>query len=208
MKTQAKYIQYLVLCTRVLLAWTFLSYGWGKLTNDQFGIAPNELTKSVNEIGLFKLSWYLFNQEPFCTFIGVSQIMAALLLLYHRTVILGAFMSIPILINILMVDITFIKMTGFYWRLSYYLFLDFAILWHDKEKVILGINNFIQANKNRPKYSIWAILALPFMAILLELIGVLPKIISGLLFYPDETLNLLREFPAWAVSILSKLIGH
>ncbi len=127
-----------ILCARVLLAFTLLNYGWSKLNDGQFGISTEEMSMPVKDLGLFKLSWYLFNHQPFKSFIGISQIIAGLLLLYNRTLILGVLISIPIFLNILIIDITYVKMSGFYWRLSYYLILDVLILWHYRDKMIVA----------------------------------------------------------------------
>lgn len=202
-----KFYDYFILSARVLLAWTFLSYGWGKLTGGQFGLSPEQMNKPITELGLFKLSWYLFDQEPFKTFIGVSQIVAGLMLLYNRTLILGALLSIPILANILIIDITYIKMTGFYWRLSYYLVLDFLILWHYKERMILALNNILKGISTKFKYPVWAYLMLPVMAILLEIIGVIPKLITLLIINPTETLNQLAAMPGWVIEMFKKVIN-
>src|ERR1700741_397306 len=101
---------YFILCSRVIIAWTFFRYGWSKLTDGQFGLTNEQLQTPVKDLSLFKLSWHLFEQQPFKAFIGVSQMIAGLLLLYNRTLILGALLSIPILLNILIIDITYIKM--------------------------------------------------------------------------------------------------
>lgn len=202
-----KFYDYFILSARVLLAWTFLSYGWGKLTGGQFGLSSEQMNKPITELGLFKLSWYLFDQEPFNSFIGVSQIVAGLLLLYNRTLILGALISIPILANILIIDITYIKMTGFYWRLSYYLVLDFLILWHYKERMILALNTILKGISTKFKYSVWAYLMLPVMAILLEIIGVIPKLITLLIINPAETLNQLAAMPGWVIEMFKKVIN-
>lgn len=201
-----KFYDYFILSARVLLAWTFLSYGWGKLTGGQFGLSHEQMNKPITELGLFKLSWYLFDQEPFNSFIGVSQIVAGLLLLYNRTLILGALLSIPILANILIIDITYIKMTGFYWRLSYYLVLDFLILWYYKERMILALNNILKGVSTKFKYPVWAYLMLPVMAILLEIIGVFPKLITLLIINPTETLNQLAAMPGWVIEMFKKVI--
>lgn len=71
-----------------------LSYGWGKLADEQFGISVKEMATPVKDLGIFKLSWYLFDQEPFKSFIGISQIIAGLLILYNRTLILGVLLSL------------------------------------------------------------------------------------------------------------------
>jgi len=196
---------YFILCARVLIAWTFLSYGWGKLTDGQFGISVKEMETPVKDLGLFKLSWYLFDQEPFKSFVGVSQIIAGLLLLYNRTLILGALLSIPILVNILIINITYIKMTGFYWRLSYYLFLDFLILWHYKDRMIIAFKNVFSGLTTKFKYPIWAYLILPIMAIGLELLGVVPRLISGLIFNTTETLKGLSAIPELILEIIKKI---
>ncbi|MCP9769095.1 DoxX family membrane protein [Lacihabitans sp. LS3-19] len=196
---------YFILCARVLIAWTLLRYGWSKLTDGQFGISVKEMATPVKDLGLFKLSWYLFDQEPFKSFVGVSQIIAGLLLLYNRTLILGVLLSIPILVNILIIDITYIKMTGFYWRLSYYLFLDFLILWHYKDRMILAFKNIFNGLTTKFKYPIWAYLILPFMAIGLEFLGVVPRLLSALIFNTTETLKGLREIPNLILDIIKKV---
>jgi uncharacterized membrane protein YphA (DoxX/SURF4 family) len=196
---------YFILCARVLIAWTFLRYGWGKLTDGQFGISVKEMATPVKDLGLFKLSWYLFDQEPFKSFVGVSQIIAGLLLLYNRTLILGALLSIPILVNILIINITYIKMTGFYWRLSYYLFLDFLIIWHYKDRMIIAFKNVFIGLTTKFKYPIWAYLILPIMAIGLEILGVVPRLISGLIFNTTETLKGLIAIPELILEIIKKI---
>ena len=196
---------YFILCARVLIAWTFLSYGWGKLTDNQFGLSTDQLLTPVKDLGLFKLSWYLFDQEPFKSFIGISQIFAGLLLLYNRTLLVGALLSIPILINILIIDITYIKMPGFYWRLSYYLFLDFLILWHYRDRILLAFKNIFSGLTTKFKYPFWAYLILPIMAIGLELLGVVPRLLSGLIFNSTETIKGLSEIPDLILDIIKKI---
>lgn len=196
-------MDYFVLCARVLLAWIFLSYGWSKLNNAQFGLSPEEIAKPVSELGLFKLSWFLFDQQPFKTFVGISQILAGLLLLFNRTLILGALISIPILLNILIIDITYIKMTGFYWRLSYYLFLDLIILWHYRERLKIAFDAVYKNLSPKFKYPLWAYLLLPIMAIGLEILGVVPRIITGLVLNTNETIEGIGK----TFEIFSKIIS-
>ena len=198
---------YFILCARFLLAWTLLSYGWGKLTENQFGLSPAELSKPVKDLGLFKLSWYLFDQQPFKSFIGFSQIIAGLLLLWNKTRLIGALIAVPILLNILIIDITFIQMSGFYWRLSYYLFLDLLILWHDKERIISVFKNLTSGLNARFRYPLWAYLILPVMAIVLELLGILPKVLTGLILHPSETMSALSEMPQILAALFRKVFS-
>ena len=181
---------YLILCARVLLAWILLSYGWSKVNGGQFGISAEEMARPVKDLGLFKLSWYMFDHEPFKSFIGISQIIAGLLLLYNRTLILGVLMSIPIFLNILIIDITYVKMSGFYWRLSHYLILDFLILWHYKDRMIMAFKAIFNGLTTKFKFPIWAYLILPIMAIGLDILPFIPELLLELILNPKEISDL------------------
>lgn len=183
-----KYWDYFILCARMLLALSFINYGWAKLSGNQFGVSPAEMKMTIKEIGLFKLSWYLFDQQPFKYFIGISQIIAGLLLLYNRTLILGALMLIPILANILVIDMTYIKMPAFYWRLSYYLLLDFLILWHYKDRMIIAFRAFTRNISTRYKFSWKAYLLIPVMIVVLEFSPLFLELAYGMLFHTQQTI--------------------
>lgn len=190
---RAKIYDYFILSARVLLAWMLLSYGWAKLTGNQFGVSAKEMAMPVKDISLFKLSWYLFDQEPFKSFIGVSQIISGILILYNRTAILGVLISIPIFANILVIDITYIKMPAFYWRLSWYLFLDFLILWHYKERMKTVLKSILMGISTKFKYPLWAYLILPIMATGLEFLGAIPQLLTNLVLHFSDTINGLKQ---------------
>ncbi|WP_353905552.1 hypothetical protein [Pedobacter sp.] len=117
------------------------------------------------------------DHEQFKSFIGISQIITAGLLLYNRTVILGAFLSIPIWMNILIWDMSFIGLnTPFTTRLLFYLLLTTLILVHYKQKVFAALKVFVQGTSTQFKYPIWAYLVLPIFAISLELLGAMPRV--------------------------------
>lgn len=176
--TKAQFWDYFILSARVLLAFILLSYGFAKLTGNQFGVSNETMQLPLKDVGLFKVSWYLAAHEPFKSFVGVSQILTAMLMLYNRTVILAAFIAIPIWLNILIWDMTFMGLyTQFTTRLSFYLVLTFLILWHYRDKVIPAIQNLIKNTATKFKYPIWAYLILPVFAAALELIGTIPNFI-------------------------------
>lgn len=166
---------YFILVARILLAWTLISYGWSKLTESQFGVSDATLTRPLKDVDLFSLSWHLANHEPFKSFVGISQIITALLLLYNRTVILGGLMAIPIWLNVLMWDITFMGLyTPFTIRLPFYLLLTFLILRHYKGKVLSALAITTERRASKHSHPVWAYLLLPAFAICLELIGAIP----------------------------------
>ena len=169
---------YLLLSARILLAWTLYRYGWAKLTDGQFGVDDKTMNMALKDINLFQLSWYLGDHQPFKAFIGVSQIICALLLTLNRTVIIGAFMSIPIWLNILVWDLTFMgnMAAAFAFRLTYYLILTTLIIHQQKDKLIPAIL-LVTGPKHMVKFPIWAYALLPVTAIGIEIAGALPNMV-------------------------------
>lgn len=112
----------LILAMRLLLAFTLWNYGYSKLTGGQFGLNEVEQNTAIKDLSLFKISWYIFDAEPFKSFIGWSQVVAAILLIFKRTFLLGTLMTIPIFLNILIIDITIMPLSfkiAFIFRISF-----------------------------------------------------------------------------------------
>jgi len=183
---KARYWDYFIVAARCLLAINFLVYGYGKLTGGQFGLNEAELATPIKDLSLFRVGWYLFGHEPFETFIGVSQIICGILLLINRTVLLGAFMFLPIAANILVIDLTIMTgnfATGFAWRLSYYLLLDLLILGHYQEKLQVIWKAVWQNVQPQFKHPLWAYVLLPVLALVLEFVPVVPRALIDLMLH-------------------------
>ena len=179
--SKAQLWDYFILIARIWLGIILIQYGYSKLIDGQFGVTKATMDLPLKEVDLFRLSWYLADHEPFKSFVGISQIIVAILLAYNRTVILGAFMAIPIWLNILMWDMTFMGLyTPFSIRIPFYLLLTFLILWHYKDKVLFAIRNFISGTTTRFKYPFWAYLLLPVFGFCLEMVGAIPIAIINL----------------------------
>jgi uncharacterized membrane protein YphA (DoxX/SURF4 family) len=185
--TKARLWDYTILAARVLLAGTFLTYGTAKLVDGQFGLSAAEAAKPVGQLSLFRVSWYLFAQEPFKSFVGVSQVVAALLLLWNRTALLGALLLVPIAANVLVVNLSYIKIPTLYWRLSYYLVLLGLIFWHYRDRMHAVWVALTHGLTTRFRYPWWAYLLLPLVAIGLELVGTLPQMLYALISKPTDT---------------------
>ncbi|MGY0039336.1 hypothetical protein [Pedobacter sp. NJ-S-72] len=181
--SKAKLWDYFILTARIWLAYTLWRYGYSKLIDGQFGVTLATMDLPLKEVGLFNLSWYLVDHEPFKSFVGYSQIIVAILLTYNRTVIwAGAFMSIPIWLNILIWDMTFMGLNSpFTARIPCYIVLTFLILWHYLDKILPAIQNFINGTTTRFKYPFWAYLLLPVFGFCVELIVTIPVGLINLL---------------------------
>ncbi len=57
------------------------------------------------------------------------------------------------------------------------------------------------------KFPVYAYLLLPFFAIGLEIIGVIPKVLTQFLFYPSETIDSLMKIPEMIGEIINQIGG-
>ena len=200
--TKAWLWDYFILAARLLLAYTFISCGHSKLTGGQFGLTATPAALPVGQLGLFKLSWYLFGQEPFRSFFGVSQIVAGMLLLRNRTALFGALLLLPIAANVLVVGLTHIRiLPTFAWRLSYYIGLIGLICWHYRDRRYAAYCALTHGLTARFRYRWWAYLLLPLAALGVEVVGVLPQISIAFLLHPWQTWHCITK-------LSQALVGH
>jgi uncharacterized membrane protein YphA (DoxX/SURF4 family) len=188
--SREKYWDYFILAARILIGWTFLRYGFGKMTEGQFGLSEAELVTPLKDLSLFRVSWYMFDHQPFKAFIGISQIVCGTLLIINRTVLIGAFLFFPIVATVLIIDLTFMspEMAGtFAWRLSFYILLNFLILWHYKDKMMIIWNAVWQNVTTKFKYPLWMYLLLPLVAIAIEITSTLPRVLLYAIMSPEQT---------------------
>ena len=103
---------YLELAARYYVFLIMNAYGWAKSMGNQF-FRPGHFPEKAAQIPLaeadgFNLAWAFFGHSPFYIwFIGLSQVVGAWLLLGEKTKLPGAAMLIPILLNIVVVDIAY-----------------------------------------------------------------------------------------------------
>jgi uncharacterized membrane protein YphA (DoxX/SURF4 family) len=91
--TRNKWFRYFAVFCRIVLALGFIPSGIVKVMGERFTGLP-----SNHPLGQYFDALYLTGY--YYTFIGVGQLMAALLLLIPRTALLGAILYFPIILNI------------------------------------------------------------------------------------------------------------
>jgi len=102
------------------------NYGVGKIIGQQFyrkGEIPTEVgTLSLAQTESFDLAWTFFgHSEGYILFIGITQLLGALLFLLPRTKLIGGLMLIPVLVNIIVVDFFFNVAWGALFAAVFYL---------------------------------------------------------------------------------------
>lgn len=181
---------YFILTARTLLAFIFMSYGVAKLIGLQFSISPDVLAQPLGRASLAHVAWYCFGHEPFNTYVGVSQIVASLLLLWRRTALLGAVLLLPIATTIFIIDLTYLPdIIAFRYALPFYLGLLLLIFYHHRDRVWLILRALIGEAATQRAYPWWAYLLLPVAAGLLSLGWLLPKYGVDFMLNPAGTLR-------------------
>jgi len=101
-------IMYLLrLCCRYFIAFQMFSYAFAKILGTQFnlGVLYTE-DYSIDNFNGFMLTWnYYGYSKTYGMVIAITQIIAALLLLFRKTVRLGAVLFLSFMVNIVFVDI-------------------------------------------------------------------------------------------------------
>lgn len=150
-----------------------VDYGLSKLSGEQFGHRSLEILNTpLKDVDKFNLAWHLFSLDrTFDIVVGISQLIAAVLIVFNRTVLIGALMLLPILCQIFLIDLSFT--TNVLWlalpiRLSGMILSDVLILFYYKERMILAWHNLTRGTTTKFKYKWWVFLLLPLIGFLTD----------------------------------------
>ncbi len=88
------------------VAFDLAEFGWAKIFHRQLVMPMSKLDLPYNSFSPSDLFWYFFSHSYlFGCIIAALQIAGAMLLLFHRTRLVGVFILLPVLANILLMDI-------------------------------------------------------------------------------------------------------
>jgi len=149
-------------------------YAWGKLMGGQFyrkGKLPAEVaTQTLGEVNSFDLAWTFMGHSYFyILFIGIAQLTGSWMLLWHRTKLIGAFILLPILINIVVFDVIFLDRLGALASAGLYLVLTLTILLINYKQVYSAVYQLIGPKPEHDKtlFNKWIQIILVFVLVLI-----------------------------------------
>ena len=140
-----KYNEIIEVACRLYVFFFITAYGLGKVIGAQFytpDLIPSEIeTMPIGQIPNFDLAWVFMGRSyGYMLFIGIGEIVGALMLLFNKTKLIGAFVLIPIMVNVIVFDIFFLDEYGALASAIIYLIMLLIILWVNKGKIIKVIN--------------------------------------------------------------------
>ena len=137
---------------RYAVAFDLSLFGWQKLFNLQFFVPLGMLDLPFRSFSGEDLTWAYFGHSyPYRFTIGALQIGGALLLLFHRTRLLGVFTLLPVLVNILLIDYFYQMPVGVFWQALVHLTGLLYLLGLDYERLVTF---FLRAPNHLPRLAI------------------------------------------------------
>jgi hypothetical protein len=126
-------------CLRYLSAFLLFLYGSSKLLGRQFTVAPELALKPVGSLSGHQLAWYFYSySHVYATLLGLIQLAGATLLLFRKTALLGAALLLPVMTNILMINLFFFITWGAACTSALIFAAMLAVLWRDR-RALLGV---------------------------------------------------------------------
>lgn len=119
---------------RYWLSLSISSYGFAKILKTQFQTPEFFLDMPLSSVNGMGLTWYFFGYSyPYSVIIALFQLAGAVLLLYRRSTLLGVMILLPVMINIVLINIFFnIGIGAFFTSVSYTLALLFFLFLYKK----------------------------------------------------------------------------
>ncbi len=129
MKPYPKYLDWL----RYACSWFLYFYGISKLTGHQLVVPAWVAQKPIGSLDGMTLTWYYFGYSHAYKYIlGLIQLVAASLLLFRKTALLAAVIMLPIMVNIVLINI-FYRITAGAESLAFLICgAMFFFLWHER----------------------------------------------------------------------------
>ena len=91
---------------RWLAAVLCILYGFAKINGAQFTVLDSELARPLGQVKGFWLTWHYFGYSSvYSTLLALLQILAAILLVVPRTALAGAVLLLPVVVNIVLIDL-------------------------------------------------------------------------------------------------------
>ncbi len=115
---------------RYWLALSISTYGFAKILKTQFDTPSYRLDMPMGDVNGFGLTWYYFGYSyTLAVIIALFQIGGSILLLYRRTTLLGVMILLPVMVNIVFINLFFSIAPGaFFNSVIFTLGLTFLLL--------------------------------------------------------------------------------
>jgi hypothetical protein len=119
---------------RYFCAFMLYMYGISKLLHLQFNVQSRLAHQAVGSLSGYQLTWFYFGfSRAYACILGLTQVAGATLLLFRKTTLLGALGMLPVMVNIVLINM-FIMVNDFgpYLMSGLICVSLLIVLWHQR----------------------------------------------------------------------------
>ena len=122
---------------RYLSAWLLFTYGSSKLLGWQFSLPSEVALRPIGSLSGYQLAWYYYSySHTYALILGLVQLGGGAMLLFRKSATLGAAMMLPVMTNILMINLFFSIAWGALCTSAFILSAMLALLWRDRRALV------------------------------------------------------------------------
>lgn len=130
-----KYLDWL----RYLSAFLLFMYASSKLLGRQFSLPPEIALRPVGSLTGYQLAWFYYaHSHVYAVILGLIQLGGGALLLFRKSALLGAALMLPVMTNIVMINVFFHIAWGAMGTSAFIFASMLALLWHSR-RALAGV---------------------------------------------------------------------
>jgi hypothetical protein len=119
---------------RYFCAFMLYMYGTSKLLHLQFNLSSSLAQRAIGSLNGYQLTWFYFGYSRiYACILGATQLAGATLLLFRKTTLLGACLMLPVMANIVLINIFILVNDYGPYLMSILISLSLlCIVWHQR----------------------------------------------------------------------------
>jgi|SRR5579864_1117455 len=128
-----KYLDWL----RYLSAFLLFTYAFSKMLGRQFTLPPEIALRPAGALSGYQLAWFYYGySHTYEVILGVVELGGGALLLFRKTALLGAALMLPVMTNIVMINVFFRIAWGAMGTSAFIFASMLAVLWHQRHALV------------------------------------------------------------------------
>ena len=128
-----KYLDWL----RYLSAFLLFTYAASKMLGRQFSLPQEIALRPVGSLSGYQLAWlYYGHSHAYAVILGLIHLGGGALLLFRKTALLGAALMLPVMTNIVMINVFYVIGVGAMCTSTFIFVSMLAVLWHHRQALV------------------------------------------------------------------------
>ena len=144
---------------RYFCAFMLYMYGTSKLLHFQFNLQSELAQRPISSLNGYQLTWYYFGvSRVYAWILGLTQVAGATLLLFRKTTLIGALAMLPVMANILLINMFILVDDYGPYVISTLISISLLIvLWHQRIGLLTLLWSTQNSEPERSKRTHWCI---------------------------------------------------